>query len=1039
MRKIALMLLCCLAALAGWSQGAAVRGRIVNAAGQPLEGLSVVVKGTNRGTTTSADGRFQIEAAQGQTLVLSGVGFPTTERNVDGESLTITLTETANTLSDVVVVGYGTQRRATLTGSVVQLSNADLNRRQVASANNLLQGIAPGVTVQQQSGRPGADGAGIVIRGQASLAASNTPLVVIDGLALDMSAFNQLDPNAIESVTVLKDAASTAIYGSRGAAGVIVVRTKRARGKGTQISYNGFVTKQEATALPQRVSALDHMLLSNEAERNRTGNPNAVVFPLALIDKYRTTPANNLDVIDTDWIGEIFTNSGLMQNHNVQLSSAGEQANIFASFTYLNQQGLIQNSSFEKFDFRFNPEFKVSKSLTLTGVLGYTRNTTINPSTGSPEFIIRQAIALPAIGGGRFGPGLFGDAGQSNNRNPIAMAEATGNSVTNGNNLLTRFGFNFHPIKGLEIESYWGREQRNPTTKTFITNAPIYRPNVVTGGYDKVADWPGNTSLSQSYRNDVYQTYLGQATYNFSIAQHHKVKVLAGAQSELFTNSFFGASRQGFLNPNQPQLNLGTGARDNNAGASENALVGFYGRLNYSFRDKYLLEINGRRDGSSRFSQDLDLQWGNFGSASAGWVFSNENFFSGLKDKISFGKLRASYGGNGNQNIGSNYGFEAFYGNAGYANSVNGTNAYFNNTTTLGLAVLQFPNPFLSWETALQANVGLDLGFAKHFTLTADYYVRTQRDLLLTRPLPASAGGLFNPIVNAGAMENRGWELSLNYRNKVGKWTFDLTGMLMDVRNKVNTLVPGVPFIDGGFLRTQPGYAANSYFGYRAIGFFTDSNDIKTSPVQFNVPWNASPTVGPKPGDMKYADISGPEGKPDGRVDNFDRTFLGDAFPRYEYSFNFTVGFAGFDLNILGQGVGRRNNYLSGTGAVPFASGDFAASLLEIQKDYWRPDNQDATFPRLLPSGFGGNNFLASSWWIRSAAYLRIKNVNLGYTIPATVLNRIKMRSIRVFVAGSNLLTITDSWNGFDPEINTANAEFYPLMRTWTAGLNVNF
>lgn len=1038
MRKIALMMFLCLAVLVGWSQDGTVRGRIVNATGQPLEGLSVTVKGTNRGTTTSADGRFQISASQGQTLVISGVGFPAMERTVEGETVNFTLTETANTLSDVVVVGYGTQRKAAVTGSIVSLNNADLTRRQVASANNLLQGIAPGVTVQQQSGRPGADGAGIVIRGQSSILGNNTPLVVIDGLLLDMAAFNQIDPNAIESVTVLKDAASTAIYGSRGSAGVVVVRTKRAKNQGTQISYNNFITKQEATAIPQRVSAIDHMLLSNEAERNRTGNPNAAIFPQALIDKYRSTAANNLDVIDTDWINEIFTNNGLLQNHNVQLSSNSEQANIFASFTYLNQQGLIQNSSFEKFDFRFNPEFKVNRKLTLTGILGYNRNETTNPSTGSAEFIIRQAIALPAIGGGRFGPGIFGDAGQSNNRNPIAQAEATGNSVTKGNTLLTRFGFNYHPIKGLEIESFWGREQRNPTTKTFIKNAGIYRPNIVTGSYDKIADWPGNTTLSESYRNDVYQTFLGQATYNFNLAQQHSFKILAGAQNELFTRSFFGASRQGFVNPNQPQLNLGNGVRDNNAGASENAIVGFYSRLNYSYKNKYLLEVNGRRDGSSRFSQVLDKQWGNFGSASAGWIFSNEDFFSGIKNNISYGKLRGSFGGNGNQNIGLDYGFDAFYGNAGYANSVNGTNAYFNNVTTLGQAILQFPNPSLSWETSKQWNVGIDLGFLKHFNVTADYYVRTQKNQLLRRRLPNSAGGQADPFVNAGAMENRGWELSLNYRNKVGKWNFDLTGMVMDVRNKVVSLVEGTPFLGDG-IRTTPGLPFNSYFGYRSIGYFSDSNDVKTSPVQFGVPWSAVPTTGPKPGDVKYADISGPDGKPDGKVDNFDRTFLGNSFPRYEYSFNFNVGFAGFDLNILGQGVARRNNYLSGTGAVPFNSGDFAASVLEQHKDYWRPDNQNAAFPRLLPSGFGANNYLLSSQWIRSAAYFRIKNVNLGYTIPATVLSRVKLRSIRVFVAGSNLFTVTNAWKGFDPEITGADAEFYPLMRTWTAGLNVNF
>ncbi|ANE49992.1 SusC/RagA family TonB-linked outer membrane protein [Flavisolibacter tropicus] len=1023
-----------------FAQTVRVTGRVTDGNGRPVENASVVVKGNRIGATTNNNGDYVINAEKGQTLLISSIGFAPQEVVVNEAAINVSLNASSQTLSDVVVVGYGTQRRANLTGSIVALNNEDLSRRQVASTNNLLQGLAPGVTVQQQSGKPGADASSIVIRGQNSISLSNTPIVVVDGLILDMSAFNQIDPNAIESITVLKDAASTSIYGNRAANGVIIVKTKRANKKGIQLSYNSFFTKQEATAIPDRVNAVEHMELSNVAERNRTGNAAAFVYSQALIDKYKTTPANNMDVINTDWLKEVLTNSGFMQNHNVQLTSGGEQVNMFASLSYLNQEGLIQNNSYEKYDLRLNPEFKLNKKLTLTGNFGYTRSKTINPSTGSAEFIIREAIGLPAIGAGKFGEGMYGNAGQSNNRNPIAQAEATGTSQTNGSTLLARFGFNYKPIEGLDIEGFWGREQRNPTTKTFIKNASIYQPNLVTNTYDKVADWPGSTTLSEAYRNDVYTTYLGQATYGFKFGDH-SFKVLAGAQSELNTYYFFGASRQGFINPDQPYLNLGTGARDNNAGASESALVGLFSRINYNYRGKYLLEVNGRRDGTSRFSQALEKQWGNFGSASAGWVFTNEAFLRGLANKISFGKLRVSYGGNGNQNTGLPYAYDVFYENAGYnaSSHVNGTNAYFNNVTTPGVALLQFANPELQWETARQFNAGLDLSLLKHFMVSADYFVKTQHNMLLKRTLPASAGGLGNPFINAGQLENKGWELSLNYKNQFGKWRTDLTGMLSDVQNKVLDLVEGTPYLDNGSTRTQVGYAMNSYFGYKAVGFFADDNDVKNSPVQFGVPWNASPTVGPKAGDIKYADISGPEGKPDGKIDLNDRTFIGDAFPRYEYSLNFNIGYGNFDLNILGQGVGKRNNYLSGTGAVPFNSGDFAASLLAIHKNYWSPENPNADFPRLLPSGFGGNNYLTSTQWIRSASYFRIKNVNLGYRLPATVLNKVNINSVRVFIAGSNLATFSKAWKGFDPEINSANAEFYPLMRTWTAGLNVNF
>ena len=1031
-------------ATVGYAQTAKVTGKVIDTrSGGPVESASIVLKGKGSGTTTLADGSFTINAGIGEVLVVSSIGFTSKEVTVTDAQMTISMESANETLTDVVVVGYGQQRKSTVTGSMVTLKNDALIKRQVSSASQALQGLAPGVTVQQQSGRPGADGAGIRIRGESSILGNSNPLVVIDGLQMPnntgLDALNQIDVNAIESITVLKDAASTAIYGNRGSAGVIIVKTKRAVKEGIKVSYNNFFSLQDFTSIPQRVNAIDHMELSNLAEQNRTGNPASRVFPDSTINKYKTRPADNLEIIDTDWLNEVLTNSGFMQNHNVQLMSGGEHMNVFSSFTYFDQQGLTQNTSQRRYDIRLNPEFKLGKKLSLIGNFAYNNSTTTTPSTGSAEFVIRQAIGLPAIGGGKFGPEMYGNAAQSNNRNPIAMAEATGNSVTENNTLLARFGFSYRPIEGLELEGYWGREKRNPHVKSFVKNANVFVPNVPLQRYDLVSQWPGTTTLSESWRDDSYTTLLGQATYQFKIKENHRFKVLAGAQNEVTEQYFFGASRTGFINPDQPFLNLGSGARDNNAGSQELALVGFYGRLNYSYNDKYLLEVNGRYDGSSRFSQANDKQWGSFGSASAGWIFSKEKFFDGLSDAVSFGKLRFSIGSNGNQNIGSNfYVFDAFYNQSVYNNNINGTNAYTNNITNVGLAILQFSNPFLEWERSKQWNVGLDVSFLKNFTLTADYYVRTLEDMILERTLPQSAGGLANPFVNAGSMENKGWEFSLNYRKKFGKLNVDVTGMLSDVQNNVNSLIEGLPFLGDGF-RTAAGQPLGSYFGYRANGYFSDSNDVKSSPVQFGIPWNGNPSQGPKPGDVKYADIGGIDGKPDGKIDVNDRTFLGNAFPRYEYSINLNLAYAGFDVNIFGQGVGKRDNFLSGTGAVPFASNDFAASLLEQHKDHWTPTNQNALFPRLLPSGFGGNNYLLSNKWIRSAAYFRLKNINLGYTIPAPMVAKAKIESVRVFVSAQNLFTATSAWDGFDPEINNANAEFYPLMRTWTAGINVKF
>lgn len=1035
MRKLLFLLMLSVSGLLASAQETRVTGKVTNATGEPVGGASVVVKGKNKGTATNAAGEFTINVPRGATLVITSIGFAPQEITANNNNLTATLRADNTQLSDVVVVGYGTQRRSAITGSVVTLKSEALTRRQVASTSNLLQGLAPGVTVQQQSGKPGGDAASIRIRGISSISAGSDPLVIIDGV---VSTLDNIDPNAIESINILKDAASTAIYGSRASNGVILVRTKRATGNGLKVSYNAFVSKQVATAIPERTTAVEHMELSNIAEQNRTGNPASFLYAPSLIEKYKTTPANNLDVIDTDWLGLLLTNNGLMHNHNIQLVSGGDRVNVFTSVSYLKQQGLIQNNSFERYDVRFNPDFKISDKLTVSGVFSYNNSKTINPSTGSAEFIIRQAIGLPAIGGGKYGEGMYGTAGQTNNRNPLAQAEAAGTAVRNDNTLLTRAGFTYHPVKNVEVEAYWAREVRNPTTKTFVKNVDVYQPNLTTNSYDKIGVWPGSTSLGQSYFNNVYKTYLAQATYTGKISNHN-FKVLAGAQSELFANSFFSASRTGFINPNQPYLNLGSGTRDNNAAASELALAGFFSRLNYNYGEKYFLEFNGRYDGSSRFSQALNKQWGFFPSASAGWIFTKESMFNGASNFISFGKLRGSIGSLGNQNFSSFYPFDAFYAQSIYNNPTNGTNAYFNNVTTLGYAILEFPNQQIEWEKSNQWNVGVDLGLAKYFTVTADYYVRSLKDMILRQPLPTFAGGATNPLINAGKMENRGWEFALNYKRRFRDFGVDVTGMISDVKNKVTSLA-GNSYLDGGSVRTQEGQPFNSYFGYKALGYFQDSNQIKAAPVQFGTPYNgANAGVGPKPGDVQYADLSGPDGKADGKIDANDRTFIGNNFPRYEYSLNLNFSYKNFDLNIFGQGVGKRDNYLTGTGAVPFSSTDFAASLLQIHKDYWSPSNPNATFPRLLPAGSGGNNYVVSSLWIRNAAYFRVKNVNLGYKIPEAVINRVKISSARIFVSAANVITFTKSWKGFDPEINNQNAEFYPLMKTFTAGVNVNF
>lgn len=1012
-----------------------VRGKITDPQGSALPGTTIQIVGTSVGTISDSNGAFSLQVPNGNAVLqFSFIGYVTQKTTVGKQTtINVVLNEDSQNLEEIVAVGYGTQKKANLTGSVTALKTEDLTKRQVAQASNLLQGLATGVTVQQQSGKPGGDGAYIRIRGLSSIYAGQSPLIMVDGV---VSSLDNLDPISIETISILKDAASTSIYGSRAANGVILIQTKRAKEKGIKLNYNAYITKQTATAIPSRTTAIEHMELSNVAEQNRTGNPSALLYTQDLINKYKTTPANNMDVIDTDWLDLVMSNNGIMNNHNLSLASGGDVTNIYASMAYMNQQGLIQNNSYNRYDFRLNADFKIRKNLTLSGVLNYNNRKSINPSTSSPEFIIRQAIGLPAIGGGKYGEGMYGTAGQTNNRNPLAQAEAAGTSVSEVGSLLTKATIKYSPIEEIEIEAFWALEQWTPHGKSFTKNVDIYMPNVATQKYDKIAPWPGTTSLGESYSTNKRSTYLAQATFNHKI-NNHNFKVLAGAQTEQFIYNGISASRTGFLNPNQPYLNLGASNYANAGSGYETALAGFFGRINYNYSDKYLLEVNARYDGSSRFSQDLNLQWGLFPSASAGWVFSNESFFKSLDNLITFGKLRGSIGILGNQSLPEVYPFAVNFSTATYSNPNNGTFTYSDNITTLGYQLTEAPNPYITWEKSKQADIGIDLIIKKKFNVTFDYYVRQLDDMLLRRPIPSYVG-LTAPFVNAGAMENKGWEFSLNYKTNIKDLKIDVTGMLSDVVNKV-TDIGGLPYLDGGSVRTYQGESLWSYYGYKSMGYFQNKEDIQNSPVQFGIPWNDAANVGPKPGDIKYADISGIDGKPDGKVDSNDRMLIGNSFPRFEYSVNLNLSYKNFDLSVFGQGVGQRSNYLSGTGAVPFSSADFAASLLEIHKNYWTTSNQNANFPRLLPSGSGGNNFVTSTHWIKDASYFRIKNVNLSYNMPDSWFKSLGLTGVRVYISGQNLLTFTKAWDGFDPEIDNANAEFYPLMKTYTAGLNVSF
>lgn len=995
------------------AQQGRITGRVTDDRGNGLESVTVNVKGTTVTTVTSGTGEFAIRAARGQRLVFTSVGFTAKEAEVAGDRIDVSLDRSSGDLGEVVVVGYGTQRRGAITSAVSTVKGEQITKRPLSNTTMALQGFTPGLVIQQGSGQPGSDAGSINIRGIGSINNSSSPLVVIDGV--EGSNMNDVDPNVIESITVLKDAASTAVYGVRGTNGVILIKTKRGQAGKTSISFNSFVSKQSPTNFPELLSAVDNMLLNNEAQTNAGLPP---IYNQATIDLYRNTAPNNLTVFNTDWKDLIFQNSGLMQNHNIIINGGSEKVNFLASGTLLDQQGLVTNNRYKRYDLRLNSDVKLSNRVKFSTDLFYTNATNLQPASMAPVEIVQRGISMARNFPAKFGEGMYGDAGQSNRINPVAAAEASGFNKANTPTLSMRFAFNAEVFKNFVLEAAYN--SRSSYTEAYAARAAYasYNPNPITNSYT-FAQMIGDSTLSYTNNRNLTNQYYASGSYSYNLKNAHNFKLQGGFQGLDNTSTSIGVSRAGLPDPNRPYLNLATSsvAQLPSGSAADYSLAGFFGRFNYNFRDKYFLEFTGRYDGSSRFSQDFDRQWGFFPGVSAGWVLTKESFMENVSF-INYAKLRASYGQLGNQEVGSNYPFVA---------SLNsGTAYYFNGLLANGSSIGNIPNEVIGWETSEQSNVGLDLSLLRNkLSVTFDVYRKQINDMLFDRPIGTTqgyAGSSFIPS-NAASMVNNGWELSATYRASVGKANFSVTGNLSDVRNKV--LQTQNLDIVQGIQVSRAGYPVRSYYLYLTDGLYKPGDN-------FQKPYNVNRTNTTGAGDVRYRDIDGND-----TVNAKDRVLVGNNFPRYDYSLNLNADWKGFDLNVFVFGVAKRDNYISGVGVQPFNAGDWIASGLTSALDRWTSAKTDAKYPRLFA---GGNaNYSASDFWLRSGAFMRVKHVTLGYTLAKGLSSRLGIQSLRLYVNVVNPFTVSDYEPGFDPEPSNVNGSFYPIMKTYTAGINLRF
>lgn len=975
---------------------------------QPIEGVSVKIKGKKRGVISNATGDFIINATPSDVLLFSSIGYQQVQQNVGDENLlTIKMLNQIGSLNDIVVVGYGRQKKLNLTGAVSVVKGEDLTKRQVDNAYLALQGTVPGLTIRQLDGQPGSSSTLVRIRGEGSINAGSSPLVLIDGVEMD---FNQIDMATVESISVLKDAASASIYGNRAANGVILVTTKRGGNTNgrAKVTYSSYVSIQTPTNIPEPVSAVDFMKLINQANKNNGANP---PYSDQQINDYITLGPDNFNRYATDWRHLIVKPNGILQNHSVSISAGTEKLRTALYASYFDQNGLIQNNHYNRYTLRSNTDLVLTRWLKTSLDANFRNSQYLSPSLSDPKSIIRKALSFVPLFSGINNDGSWG-YGQ-NGDNPIAAARIGGTYNGTSPEIVITGSAVITPLKGLTSTTSYTTRYSTSRGTSFINPYDTYE-----GGVFKATYPPDGSQGSEGWNQTVYKLFRSQLNYNFILAGKHDFAFLAGFQSEETKQSSFSASRRNYSFPGYTNLSNGDPSTANNNGSSQAlSLASVFGRINYAFNGKYLLELDGRYDASSRFS--TANRWGFFPSASAGWIVSEEYFMQPLRHVLSNLKIRASYGLLGNQNLGGFY---------PYVSTIDlGYSYWFNKQLNSGGAQTTLANPNITWEKSRQFDLGVDADFFKHkFTFTFDYYRKFIYDMLQRLPVPYVVG-MAPPLLNAGSMENRGWELGLGYNNSIGKFRYSFNGILSDVKNKVLDL-RGQQYI--GSTVIKEGYAINSYYGYRTNGYFQDQADIDKSPIQFGT--KASDRKNSKPGYVKYVDINN-----SGFINDSDRVILGNPFPRYEFSFDTKLYWKGFDLDLFLQGVGKRSYFISGYGAQPFYVG---GTIYKSQTDTWSPDNPNAKFPLLLIDASGVNpNWKLSDKLLSNAAYLRLKLATLGYTLPKKLTDKARIGSIRFYVSGQNLFTVSNFYKGYDVELQVSGGEFYPIMKTATFGVNVNF
>ena len=994
------------------------KGIVKDATGETVIGASVVVKGTTNGTITGIDGDFTLSGVpKGSTLVISFVGYVTQEIKFNGQALDIVLKEDSKTLDEVVVVGYGVQKKVNLTGSVTAVGPEELTTHANTNLLATVQGQVPGVTIIS---RPGSDPA-INMRGRGNLGTS-APLFVVDGAIADAGFFSSLDPNSIESISFLKDAASSAIYGSRAAYGVVLVKTKGGKEGKVKVSYDGTVSLKFATYTPKVLGSEWYARLSNEAALNENPNTASLPYTEEAIQKFRD--GSDPDMYpNTNWYDLVLDDQAVMTKHSVSISG-GNKVKYYTSLGYMYDDKFTPGSSSNRYNLISNLSSDVNDWLSWRSNINYIQNTS-DTETGGIAYV--NLLTIPSTYVARQSNGEWGsyEGGKpaalvNMQRNPLRQLEEGGWNKSKSENTLINLAVDIKPVKGLVLTGemiykaydykYRVYEANRSKIKDFVTGAELNSTNTDS---KMTYDWQENSRL----------TYNGLANYTWS-NDIHSIGVLGGISYEHYQYQKQKSYRKKFPTNGMTDINGGSSAPEDmhtEGGTNEDKLMSYFARVNYSYKDRYLFEANLRADASSRFHKDN--RWGIFPSFSAGWRVNQEEFMKDIH-WINNLKIRASWGQLGNINNVGQYDYFSTY--------EQGDNYNFEDAVTNGIIEAKPANVGLGWETVTVTNIGVDFDiFNGLLSFTGDYYDKQTKDILMSYPSPAEIGipSKYKVSQNIGKVSNKGIEIAITHNNRIGDFSYSIGGNITKNWNKVKDLGVNDPMIEDPWIK-KVGYAIGTFYGYRSDGLLTQE-DIDNG--NYITDGNSKPNAG----DIKYVDLDG-----DKKLTDKDRDYIGCDVPDITYGINLSMQYKGFDLSVFGQGV-------SGTKVRFYQEQAWAFSDYASPREYhlkrWTVENPNpnAAYPRIYPrtSAHSTFNNKFSDFWLFDADYFRIKNITLGYTFQKNVVQSLGVEALKLYVAAENPFTIRADhrMEDFDPETASGRGGNTRGTASLSFGVNLTF